>query len=131
MALLIVRLGSNKNIGEFRIGTVRRPPRGVKKEDYSKLNYYDSWLPELSPSAELMKLGNQALDEKSWANFRKKFLTEMKGTDKVHLLNFIVELSKRIDVSVGCYCENEARCHRSILKELLIERGAVIISDIA
>lgn len=127
MALSIVRLGSSKKLDEFRIGTVRRPPRGVKKEDYSKLNYYDTWLPELAPSAELMKLGNQAQDEKSWMEFRKKFLTEMKGTDKAHLLNFIVELSKRLEISVGCYCENEARCHRSILKELLIERGAKVI----
>ncbi|MBN1209159.1 MAG: DUF488 family protein [Myxococcaceae bacterium] len=126
MSLRIVRLGSERRGKELRIGTVRRPPRGVRKEDYSKLNYYDVWLPVLSPSPELVKLGKEAADEKSWEQFKRSFKAEMNRPDSSHVLDLLAALSQRTEISIGCYCEDENHCHRSVLKELLQERGAEI-----
>ncbi len=127
MAISIVRLGSPRGAGEgLRIGTVRRPPRGVAKADFARLDYYDVWFPNLSPSAELVKEALAAADEKAWAAFRKKFRAEMSEADRSRELDLLAALSHQADVSVGCYCDNEARCHRSVLRELLVERGAAV-----
>lgn len=127
MAIFIVKLGTKRKHKDLRLGTVRRPPRGVKKEDFSKLDYYDVWLPILSPSLPLMKQGLAANDEKSWNHFAKKFKAEMKKPDAVHTLDLLAALSHNTEISLGCYCEDENYCHRSILRELLLERGAEII----
>lgn len=121
MAIRIVRLGSPRARGEgLRLGTVRRPPRGVRKADYARRNYYDLWLPELAPSAKL--LGRP----KDWRGFVKAYRREMKAPASQRLLELLARLSRRANFSVGCYCEREERCHRSILRELLAERGAGI-----
>ena len=120
MPIRIIRLGSPRANGEgLRLGTVRRPPRGVKKTDYAKLNYYDVWLPELSPS---QKLVTRAL--KNWDGVPKAYRAEMKAPAAERLLGLLAALSHQTDFAVGCYCEDEARCHRSVLREILIEHGA-------
>jgi uncharacterized protein YeaO (DUF488 family) len=120
MAISVVRLGSRRAKDEGpRIGTVRRPPRGVKKQDYAKLDYYDVWLPELAPSAKLIKT---ALAD--WKGFAKRYRREMRGREQ--LLALLARLSQGSDFAVGCYCEEEKRCHRSILRQILIEHGARI-----
>ena len=120
MTIRVVRLGSPRATGEGpRIGTVRRPPRGVKKQDYARLDYYDVWLPELAPSAKLIKT---ALAD--WERFSKRYRQEMR--EREHLLEVLGALSRTADFSVGCYCEDESRCHRSILHKLLAEHGARI-----
>lgn len=125
MAIRIVRLGSPRATGEgLRIGTVRRPPRGVKKEEWANQNYFDVWFPNLSPSAPLVKEALHAEDEKEWKVFRRKFVAEMKGSEARKDLDLLAALSHQTDFSIGCYCEDESRCHRSILRELLVERGA-------
>jgi len=125
MAIKIVRLGTQRSRGEgLRIGTVRRPPRGVPKSEFASQNWYDVWLPNVAPSAELMKLGKVAESEKDWAVFARKYRREMTNTEKSKILDLLAALSHYTELSVGCYCENEARCHRSILRELLAERGA-------
>jgi len=125
MAIKIVRLGSPREEGEgLRIGTVRRPPRGVRKEEYSSKNIYDVWFPNLSPSEPLLKEGLAAKDEKSWKAFKRKFLAEMKLPGASKDLDLLAALSHRTNMSIGCYCKDESRCHRSILRELLTERGA-------
>ena len=125
MAIRVVRLGSKRGAGEgLRIGTVRRPPRGVPKSDFAKLDYYDVWLPELAPSAELVAQGLAADDPKSWAKFVAGYRREMKEGAADRLLALLAALSQRADFSVGCYCEDEARCHRSVLRELLAAHGA-------
>jgi len=125
MAIKIVRLGTPRFRGEgLRIGTVRRPPRGVPKSEFASQNWYDVWLPNVAPSAELMKLGKVAESEKEWAVFARKYRREMTNPEKSKILDLLAALSYDTDLSVGCYCENEARCHRSILRELLSERGA-------
>src|SRR5579863_10041535 len=125
MAVLIVRLGSPRIRGEgLRIGTVRRPPRGVPKADFAKLDYYDVWFPNLSPSVELVAEARQAADDKAWAAFRRKFRHEMSGPDRSRELDVLAALSHQTNLSVGCYCKDESRCHRSVLRELLAERGA-------
>ena len=125
MALRIVRLGTERCKEEgLRIGTVRRPPRGVQKSDYSSKNWYDVWLPNVAPSPELMKLGQAVKTEKEWITFVKKYRSELKDPDKSRILDLLVALSHETNISVGCYCKNEARCHRSVLRELLDERGA-------
>jgi len=127
MTIRIVRLGSNRSRGEgLRIGTVRRPPRGVPKSEYASQNWYDVWLPNLAPSSALMKLGRAAESEKDWAAFVRKYRAEMADPEKSKILDLLAALSHNTDISVGCYCRNEARCHRSILRELLAERGAEI-----
>ncbi|MDB5871735.1 MAG: hypothetical protein JWQ07_1177 [Ramlibacter sp.] len=127
MSIHIVRLGTARGPGEgLRLGTVRRPPRGVPKAEFGKRDFYDTWLPNLAPSAELMAQGQAAQDEKSWAAFRRKFQAEMKATEASHLLDLLAALSHQTSFSLGCYCENEAHCHRSVLRELLAQRGAAI-----
>ena len=128
MAIRIVRLGSPRETDEgLRVGTVRRPPRGVQKSEYANKNFYDVWLPNLSPSPELMKEGKSAQDDRSWASFSRKFRAEMKRPEASKVLDLLAALSHQTQLSVGCYCEDEGRCHRSILRELLSERGADLI----
>src|SRR5947209_2506597 len=125
MSISIVRLGTPRKRGEgLRIGTVRRPPRGVAKREFAKLDYYDVWFPNLSPSPELVKEALHAPDERAWNTFCRKFRHEMSQPDRSRELDVLAALSHQSNFSVGCYCENESRCHRSILRELLIERGA-------
>jgi uncharacterized protein YeaO (DUF488 family) len=128
MAIRIVRLGSSREADEgLRVGTVRRPPRGVPKSEFSSRNFYDVWLPNLSPSPELMKEGRSAQDDRSWALFAKKFRAEMSRPEASRILDLLAALSHRTQLSVGCYCEDDSRCHRSVLRELLKERGANLI----
>lgn len=125
----IVRLGSSRHPEEgLRIGTVRRPPRGVPKAQFASRDFYDVWLPTLAPSEALVKeaLGIAAADERSWRKFVRKYRMEMKDADISRVLDTLAALSKQTSFSVGCYCENEARCHRSVLRELLRERGAKV-----
>jgi uncharacterized protein YeaO (DUF488 family) len=128
MAIYIVRLGTPRKRGEgLRLGTVRRPPRGVKKSDFARLDYYDVWFPNLSPSAELVTEALQAAGEREWAAFSRKFRHEMNAPDRSRELDVLAALSHHTNLSLGCYCEDESRCHRSILRELLAERGADVI----
>jgi uncharacterized protein YeaO (DUF488 family) len=125
MSIAIVRLGSPRRPGEgLRLGTVRRPPRGVPKTEFAKRDFYDLWLPALSPSLDLVSFALHSDDEKSWKTFERKFRAEMKEPDAARLLDLLAALSHQTNFAVGCYCENEARCHRSILRALLAERGA-------
>jgi len=127
MAVRIVRLGAPREPGEgLRIGTVRRPPRGVPKERYAADDWYDVWLPNLSHSPELVKEALASDSAKEWAAFVRKFKAEMRRPEPSHLLDLLAALSHTANLSVGCYCEDEARCHRSVLRELLAERGASI-----
>ena len=127
MAIRVVRLGSPRKPGEgLRLGTVRRPPRGVAKADFGKLDYYDVWLPNLSPSQELVTAAQQAKDERSWKLFERKYRAEMSKPEAARVLELLAALSHQTNFSLGCYCENEERCHRSILRKLLSERGAEI-----
>jgi uncharacterized protein YeaO (DUF488 family) len=120
MAIRIIRLGSPRGAHEgLRLGTVRRPPRGVRKADYARRNYYDLWLPDLAPSARLV-----AQAQKNWPGFARAYRREMKAPAADRLLSLLAALSAHADFSVGCYCENPERCHRSILRELLAEHGA-------
>ncbi|HSG27807.1 MAG TPA: DUF488 family protein [Candidatus Krumholzibacterium sp.] len=128
MTIRIVRLGTDREEGEgLRIGAVRRPPRGVRKEEYSSKNIYDVWFPNLSPSEPLLKEGMSAHDEKSWKAFKRRFLAELKRPDAVRDLDLLAALSHQTDISIGCYCEDEGHCHRSILREQLVKRGADVI----
>jgi uncharacterized protein YeaO (DUF488 family) len=125
MSVRIVRLGSSRTLGEgTRIGTVRRPPRGVPKERFSEDDWYDVWFPTLAPSVETMKLGQQAESDADWRAFTRKYRAEMTAPEARHALQLLATLSQGTDFSVGCYCEDENRCHRSILRELLVENGA-------
>ncbi len=127
MAIFIVQLGKTRKRGEgLRLGTVRRPPRGVPKSDFAKLDYYDVWFPNLSPSAELVKEALGAADSRTWAAFVRKFRREMSEADRSRELDVLAALSHQTNFSVGCYCEDEGRCHRSVLRELLVERGAEV-----
>lgn len=127
MAIKIVRLGSPREAGEgLRIGTVRRPPRGVRKEDYSAKNIYDVWFPNLAPSEALVKQAQAAHDEKSWKTFKRKFLAELKSPEASKDLDLLAALSHQTNMAIGCYCEHESRCHRSILREVLMQRGAAV-----
>lgn len=127
MTVRIVRLGTPRSKGEgLRIGTVRRPPRGVPASKFASEDWYDVWYPNLAPSLETMKQALQAESERDWAKFVKKFRAEMAKPDAKRSLDVLAALSKTASFSVGCYCENESRCHRSILRELLKERGAKI-----
>ena len=127
MAVRIVRLGSERAPNEGpRIGTVRRPPRGVPKSRFSSDNWYDVWLPNLAPTTETVAIGLRARTDKEWATFVKKYRTEMKSPDNSRVLDLLAALSQSTQFSVGCYCEGESRCHRSVLRELLLERGAKV-----
>ena len=125
MAIFIVRLGSPRETGEgLRIGTVRRPPRGVRKEDHASKNIYDVWFPNLSPSESLLKDSFPVKDEKSWKAFRRRFMAEMKLPGPKRDLDLLAALSHQTNFAIGCYCKEESHCHRTILKELLEHRGA-------
>jgi uncharacterized protein YeaO (DUF488 family) len=128
MSIFIVRLGTPRKPGEgLRLGTVRRPPRGVPKSDFARLDYYDVWFPNLSPSAELVQEALGAADERTWAAFCRKFRHEMSQPDRSHELDMLAALSRQTNLSLGCYCEDESHCHRSVLRELLLERDADVV----
>ena len=125
MPVHVVRLGSPRGKGEgLRVGTVRRPPRGVPKSEFSSRDFYDVWLPELSPSEELVKLAQAAADERAWKTFVRRYRAEMARPEASRLLDLLAALSRETSFAVGCYCADEARCHRSVLRKLLAERGA-------
>jgi uncharacterized protein YeaO (DUF488 family) len=125
MAVRIVRLGSPRVRGEgTRIGTVRHPPRGVPKSRHAAEDWYDVWLPELAPSRELVKIAQAGESPRQWASFERRYRSEMAAPEKVHLLRLLAALSIQTSFSVGCYCADEARCHRSVLRALLKEQGA-------
>ena len=128
MPIRIVKLGSSRLPEEgIRIGTVRRPPRGVPKSEFASGNWYDVWYPNLAPSIETMKLGQAVETDAEWWTFEKAFRREMKVPEASRSIELLAVLSKTAYFSVGCYCENEARCHRSLLKQLLQEAGAEIV----
>jgi uncharacterized protein YeaO (DUF488 family) len=128
MAIRIVRLGSPRAEDEgLRIGTVRRPPRGVPKTEFARRDFYDVWYPNLAPSAGLVAQALHAESEKEWRDFVKKFKAEMAEADASKTLDLLAALSHTADFSVGCYCEDEARCHRSVLRDLLEKRGAEVV----
>jgi uncharacterized protein YeaO (DUF488 family) len=127
MSVRIVRLGSDRLRGEgLRIGTVRRPPRGVAKKDFASKNFYDVWLPTLAPSAAAVKSALTAKSDAEWRRFVRKYRAEMKEPGGRAALELLAALSQHTNFSVGCYCEDESRCHRSVLRELLREHGALI-----
>ena len=130
VAIRIVRLGSERAQGEgLRIGTVRRPPRGVRKDDYASRNIYDVWFPNLSPSETLLKTVGSTVDGKSWRAFKRSFLAEMKEPRAKRDLDLLAALSHQTNFSIGCYCEDKTLCHRSILEELLVARDADLKKD--
>jgi uncharacterized protein YeaO (DUF488 family) len=123
--IAVLRLGSARKPNEgLRLGTVRRPPRGVPKTQFAKGDFYDVWLPILSPTPELMAGGQRAKDEQSWKAFERRFRAQMNQPDAARVLDLLAAFARQTRFSIGCYCENEERCHRSILKALLAERGA-------
>jgi uncharacterized protein YeaO (DUF488 family) len=127
MVVRVVRLGTPRSEGEgVRIGTVRRPPRGVPKTEFAPKNWYDVWFPTLAPSVAAVKLAQKANTPAGWANFVKRYRSEMAKPEANHALELLAKLSHRTNFSVGCYCENEARCHRSILRDLLIDKGGKV-----
>ena len=127
MAIRVVRLGTPRARGEgTRIGTVRRPPRGVPKGEFASRDYYDVWFPNLAPSVETMKRGQDARTPAQWAAFARKYRAEMAVPDNARAIEVLAALSRHASFSVGCYCEDESRCHRSILRALLVERGAEV-----
>ena len=131
MAIRIVRLGTDRAKGEgLRLGTVRRLPRGVKKEDYARRDFFDAWLPELAPSEALVKwIMEDADDAARWKRFEAKYRREMQTPERARLIDVLAKLSRQTDFSVGCYCENPARCHRSLLAQIFRERDAEVIEE--
>jgi uncharacterized protein YeaO (DUF488 family) len=127
MAVRIVQLGSPRAGNEgLRIGTVRRPPRGVPKSEFASRNYYDVWLPNLAPSNQLVKTAQSAKNEADWRSFIKRYRSEMNRPENSRVLDLLAALSHQANFSVGCYCNDELHCHRSVLRQLLAERGASI-----
>jgi uncharacterized protein YeaO (DUF488 family) len=125
MVVRVIKLGSPRAKDEgTRIGTVRRPPRGVPKAQFASQNWYDVWFPNLAPSLETMKLGQEAKTPAQWAAFTRKYKAEMATPDNSHAIELLAALSQQSNFSVGCYCESEVYCHRSVLRELLAEKGA-------
>lgn len=125
MAIRVVRLGSPRSRDEgLRLGTVRRPPRGVPKAHHASSDFYDVWLPDLAPSESLVKQALSASDERAWRAFTRRYRAEMKRPEATRLLLLLAALSHETNLSVGCYCADEARCHRSALRALLLEHGA-------
>ena len=129
MAVRVVRLGSPRAAREgLRLGTVRRPPRGVTKRDYAKLDYFDLWLPELAPSAPLVSYAlSEPLTAPRWKRYAGRYRREMTDPAPRHLISLLAAFSSRTNFSIGCYCADESRCHRSLLKEFLVEQGAVVV----
>jgi uncharacterized protein YeaO (DUF488 family) len=131
MAIFIVQLGTPRKPGEgLRLGTVRRPPRGVPKSNFARLDYYDVWFPNLSPSAGLVQEALGAADDRAWAIFTRKFRQEMSAPDRSRELDVLAALSHHTNLSLGCYCQDERRCHRSVLRELLLKRGADVSEEV-
>jgi uncharacterized protein YeaO (DUF488 family) len=128
MPIRVVRLGTPRAPDEgLRLGTVRRPPRGVKKEDYARRDYFDLWLPDLAPSAQLVAYAYaQEFNPRRWAAYARRYRSEMRAPEARRLIALLAALSRQTNFSVGCYCEDETRCHRSLLRELLTEAGATI-----
>jgi uncharacterized protein YeaO (DUF488 family) len=128
MAIRLVRLGTPRDPEEgLRIGTVRRPPRGVRKADHARRNYYDVWLPELAPSAPLVAWAlSEPFTPRRWAAYERRYLREMRQPGAQRLIALLAALSSRTDFSIGCYCQDESRCHRSLLRKLLLEHGATM-----
>ncbi len=127
MVVRVVRLGSARSEGEgTRIGTVRRPPRGVPKTKFASQNWYDVWFPNLAPSVETMKLAQEATTLAQWAAFSKKYRAKMATPENSHAIELLAVLSHQSNFSVGCYCKDESHCHRSILRALLVEKGAKV-----
>jgi len=131
MAIFVVRLGTARAPGEgLRLGTVRRPPRGVKKEDYGRRNFYDTWLPELAPSAPLVSWAlSEPWTDLRWETYAERYRAEMREPSAQRLIALLAGLSAQTNVSLGCYCEDESRCHRSLLRTLLADAGAAITVD--
>lgn len=127
MPVRIVQLGSERLRGEgLRIGTVRRPPRGVRKSDRAKLNWFDVWLPNLAPSTALLNTAKVMPDGRGWPRFEKRYRAELKKPEPSHVLDLLARLSHRTNFSVGCYCPDEGRCHRRVLRQVLQERGCTV-----
>lgn len=127
MAIRVVRLGGPRLRNEgLRIGTVRHPPRGVRKQEHASRNWYDVWLPDLAPSAALVTQARGAVSAREWAAFVKRYRSEMAAPHPARVLGLLAALSHHSDFSVGCYCEDETRCHRSVLREILGEHGAAL-----
>jgi uncharacterized protein YeaO (DUF488 family) len=128
MAISVVRLGTARGAGEgLRLGTVRHPPRGVRKEDWARRDWFDVWLPDLAPSAELVSFAlARPFTPSRWATFARRYRREMQAPAAQRLLALLAALSRRTDVAVGCYCEDEAHCHRALLRELLRDHGGLI-----
>lgn len=127
MVIRVVRLGTERTANEgTRIGTVRRPPRGVPKAEFASQNWYDVWFPNLAPSVETMKLGQEATTPAQWTAFTRKYRAEMATPDNSHAIELLAALSHQTNFSVGCYCEDESHCHRSVLRTLLVEKGAEV-----
>ena len=127
MAICVIRLGSARGAREgLRIGTVRRPPRGVPKSEFASRNWYDVWFPNLAPSLDTMKLAQHAETPAQWAAFRKRYRSEMSHPEAAHAIELLAALSHRSNFAIGCYCEDETRCHRSLLRELLVAEGAKV-----
>lgn len=125
----IIRLGSPRSANErIRIGTVRRPPRGVRKEDFAAKDFYDVWFPNLAPSETLLKETASLEDEAGWKLFKRRFLAEMKEAGPSRDLDLLAALSHHTNFAIGCYCRNEEHCHRAVLRELLMQRDAAISS---
>ncbi len=129
MSLRVVRLGTARRSSEgLRLGTVRRPPRGVRKEHYASRDYFDAWLPELSPSAPLVSFAlSKPFTPARWTTYARRYRAEMRRPAAQRLLEVLAALSRQTNFSVGCYCEDESHCHRSLLKQLLIEKGAHVV----
>jgi uncharacterized protein YeaO (DUF488 family) len=128
MSLRIVRLGTARGRGEgLRIGAVRRPPRGVPRNQYQAQNWYDAWLPELAPSVGAVKLAQSASTERQWRTFVRRYRAELAVPEKARLLKLLAALSRRTNFSIGCYCDDESRCHRSVLRALFREQGAQLV----
>lgn len=129
MAVRVVRLGSPRAKREgLRLGTVRRPPRGVAKRNYAKLDYFDLWLPDLAPSAPLVSYAlSEPLAPQRWKRYARRYRREMSDPARRRLIALLAALSARADFSIGCYCADESRCHRSLLRALLVEQGAVVV----
>jgi uncharacterized protein YeaO (DUF488 family) len=130
MSIDVVRLGSRRRRTSLRLGTVRHPPRGVPKADYARRDFFDVWLPDLAPSAELLAWARRPqLTAAGWKSFERRYRREMQAPGPRRLISLLAALSARTDIDVGCYCENESRCHRSILRKLLVDAGAEIESS--
>lgn len=132
MAIRVVKLGSARGAAEgTRIGTVRRPPRGVPKAEFASRDWYDVWFPNLAPSVETMKLGQAAQTPAQWAVFARRYRAEMATPDNSHAIELLAALSHQSNFSVGCYCEDESHCHRSVLRARLIEHGAKVEDQVS